>query len=49
MIQSLIHKGEAGNLVGRYGYIVVDECRYVPAGSFALWVFKTGDGLGASY
>jgi superfamily II DNA or RNA helicase len=34
MVQSLINKGIVDNLVGNYGYIVVDECHHISAISF---------------
>jgi superfamily II DNA or RNA helicase len=34
MIQSLVRKDGADDLVARYGHVVVDECHHVPAVSF---------------
>ena len=34
MIQSLINKGTVNDLVGNYGYIIVDECHHISAASF---------------
>jgi superfamily II DNA or RNA helicase len=34
MIQSLIHKGVVSDIVGNYGYLIVDECHHISAVSF---------------
>ncbi len=34
LIQSLVRKGVANDLVGEYGHLVVDECHHLPAASF---------------
>ncbi|MBI3982869.1 MAG: DEAD/DEAH box helicase family protein [Gemmatimonadetes bacterium] len=34
MIQSLVRKGTANDLVAEYGHVIVDECHHVPAVSF---------------
>ena len=34
MIQSLIQKGEVDDIVGNYGYVVIDECHHISAVSF---------------
>jgi len=34
MIQSLIQKGVVSNIVGNYGYLIVDECHHISAVSF---------------
>ena len=34
MIQSLIRKGEVGDLVAEYGQVIVDECHHLPAVTF---------------
>lgn len=38
MIQSLSRKGEVADLVGNYGYLIVDECHHVSARSFEIVV-----------
>ncbi len=38
MIQSLSRQGTVEDIVGDYGYIVVDECHHVPARSFEIVV-----------
>jgi superfamily II DNA or RNA helicase len=34
MIQSLIQKGVVSDIVGNYGYMIVDECHHISAASF---------------
>jgi superfamily II DNA or RNA helicase len=34
MIQSLIHKGVVNDIVGNYGYLIIDECHHISAVSF---------------
>jgi len=34
VIQSLVRKGEVNDLVGEYGYLIVDECHHLSARSF---------------
>jgi Type III restriction enzyme, res subunit len=36
LIQSLVRKGEVGDIVGNYGHLVVDECHHLSAVSFEL-------------
>ena len=36
LIQSLVRKGEASDLLGSYGHLVVDECHHLSAVSFEL-------------
>src|ERR1700691_5258473 len=36
LIQSLVVGGEAADLVGNYGHLVVDECHHLSASSFEL-------------
>lgn len=36
MIQSLVKKGTVNDLVGNYGFIIVDECHHISAASFEL-------------
>jgi len=41
MIQSLYKKGEVDDIVGEYGYVIVDECHHVSARSFELVVRRS--------
>lgn len=34
VIQSVVRKGTVNDLVGQYGYLIVDECHHLPAVSF---------------
>jgi len=34
LIQSLSRRGEADDLIARYGHLVIDECHHIPAESF---------------
>jgi superfamily II DNA or RNA helicase len=36
LIQSLVRRGEASDLVGTYGHLIVDECHHLSATSFEL-------------
>ncbi|MEF2554063.1 DEAD/DEAH box helicase family protein [Aurantimonas sp. A2-1-M11] len=36
LIQSLVRKGEVGDIVADYGHLIIDECHHLPAASFEL-------------
>jgi len=42
MLQSLFRKGKVKDIIGEYGYVIVDECHHVSAFSFeqVLWKVK---------
>ena len=40
VIQSIIRKDEAGDLINQYGHIIVDECHHLPASSFEKVISK---------
>jgi len=41
LIQSLVRKGEVGDIVGDYGHLIVDECHHLSAVSFELVARRT--------
>ena len=41
MIQSLYHQGVVDDIVGEYGYVIVDECHHVSARSFELVIRRS--------
>jgi len=49
MIQSLIQKGVVSDIVGNYGYLIVDECHHIQQSVLSKWFARARPNILPAY